>query len=201
MSTRMRWRLISRNFPLPMGHSGIILCLIIVSTVSLEGCGMQESEEAASLRAAAEQGDAEAQYKLGVAYANGEGVAQNDEEAVQWTRMAAEQGFAQAQHNLGAAYRYGLGVAQDYEEAVQWFLAAAEQGNASAQNNVGVMYADGRGVRQDYEEAYAWIGAAAAQGYSGTTETLQALREEMTPSQVESAVELAREYREKYVTH
>ena len=148
-----------------MGHSGIILCLIIVSTVSLEGCGMQESEEAASLRAAAEQGDAEAQYKLGVAYANGEGVAQNDEEAVQWTRMAAEQGFAQAQHNLGAAYRYGLGVAQDYEEA------------------------------------YAWIGTAAAQGYSGTTETLQALREEMTPSQVESAVELAREYREKYVTH
>jgi len=45
---------------------------------------------------AAEQGDAEAQYNLGVRYANGEGVPEDYKEAVKWFRKAAEQGFAAA---------------------------------------------------------------------------------------------------------
>ena len=40
----------------------------------------------------AEQGDAVAQFNLGVSYANGDGVPENDAEAVRWYRMAAEQG-------------------------------------------------------------------------------------------------------------
>ena len=44
----------------------------------------------------AEQGDAVAQFYLGVMYANGEGVIEDDKEAVKWYRLAAEQGFAQA---------------------------------------------------------------------------------------------------------
>ena len=42
----------------------------------------------------AEQGDAEAQYNLGVMYDNGQGVAQDYAEAVKWYRRAAEQGDA-----------------------------------------------------------------------------------------------------------
>jgi len=53
----------------------------------------------------AEQGSAEAQYNLGLMYANGDGVPQNDEEAVRWYRLAAEQGDANAQFNLGGMYR------------------------------------------------------------------------------------------------
>ena len=49
------------------------------------------------LRTPAEQGDAEAQFNLGVMYANGEGVTQDDKEAVKWYRLAAEQGNAEAQ--------------------------------------------------------------------------------------------------------
>ena len=52
----------------------------------------------------AEQGDADAQYNLGVMYDNGEGVTQDDAEAVKWYRRAAEQGNAFAQHNLGVMY-------------------------------------------------------------------------------------------------
>ncbi|WP_424339039.1 tetratricopeptide repeat protein, partial [Henriciella sp.] len=40
---------------------------------------------------AAEQGDAEAQYNLGVMYQNAEGVTRDDAEAVRWLRLAAEQ--------------------------------------------------------------------------------------------------------------
>ncbi len=128
MDIRMSWRLISHNFPRPMWRSGIIFGLVIGSIVSLEGVAQEVHDTAASLRAAAEQGDASAQY------------------------------------------------------------------------NLGLMYLEGQGVKQDNVEAYAWIRTAAAQGRSGTLEIRQALLREMTPSQEDRAIELAREYREKYVT-
>jgi hypothetical protein len=52
-------------------------------------------------RPLAEQGLADAQYTLGIMYANGRGVAQNYAEALKWYRMAAEQGNVAAQCNLG----------------------------------------------------------------------------------------------------
>ncbi len=128
-----------------------------------------------------------------------EGVAQDYAEALQWFRAAAEQGFVDAQYNLTLMYANGEGVAQDLEEAARLYRSAAEQGLAQAQVNIGVMYARGEGVAQDFAQAYAWIGTAAVQGLPGTAEMLQALRGEMTSSELKSAVELAREYREKYV--
>jgi len=47
-----------------------------------------------ALRARAEQGDAPAQFALGVMYAEGRGVPQDDAEAVRWYGLAAEQGHA-----------------------------------------------------------------------------------------------------------
>ncbi len=92
------------------------------------------------------------------------------------------------------------GVAQEVDDTAASLRAAAEQGDASAQYNLGVMYLEGQGVKQDNVEAYAWIRTAAAQGRSGTLEIRQALLREMTTSQEDRAIELAREYREKYVT-
>ena len=94
----------------------------------------------------AEQGDAVAQFNLGVMYANGEGVPEDDVEAVRWYRMAAEQGLAMAQSNLGAVYANGEGVPEDDAEAVRWYRKAAEQGIAVAQFNLGAVYANGDGV-------------------------------------------------------
>ena len=48
----------------------------------------------------AEQGDAFAQYNLGVMYANGDGVPQDDKIALKWFTLAAEQGHAGAKTNL-----------------------------------------------------------------------------------------------------
>ena len=45
-------------------------------------------------RRLAEQGDADAQYNLGVMYANGEGVPQDAAEAVRWYRISADVGLA-----------------------------------------------------------------------------------------------------------
>ena len=50
---------------------------------------------------AAAQGNAAAQFNLGVMYENGQGVRRDDAEAVKWYRQAAAQGLAKAQSNLG----------------------------------------------------------------------------------------------------
>jgi len=62
------------------------------------------------LRRLADQGDAKAQYELGVRYAHGYGVSRDDQEAAKWYRQAAEQGEADAQHALGVMYDKGQGV-------------------------------------------------------------------------------------------
>ena len=114
----------------------------------------------------AEQGDAFAQFSLGVMYGNGMGVTQDYKEADKWYRKAAEQGNAEAQFNLGVMYEDGQGVAQDYKEALKWWRKAAEQGERKAQYNLGAMYYDGTGVAQDYKSAHMWWNIAAANGNS-----------------------------------
>ena len=61
----------------------------------------------------AEQGDAYAQYNLGVMYDKGQGVPKDYKTAVKWYTLAAEQGDADAQNNLGLMYDEGKGVPQN----------------------------------------------------------------------------------------
>jgi TPR repeat protein len=84
------------------------------------------------LRPLAEQGEASAQYNLGLMFDNGQGVQQNYATAVSWYRRAAEQGHADAQNNLGVMYAQGRGVPQDHATAASWYQKAAEQDHATA---------------------------------------------------------------------
>ena len=80
----------------------------------------------------AEQGDASAQYNLGVMYRNGDDVNQDYDSAVNWYILAAEQGHDVAQFKLGLMYDMGIGVNRDISTAVMWYTLAAEQGNSNA---------------------------------------------------------------------
>lgn len=66
---------------------------------------------------AAEQGQAKAQFNLGVLYFNGQGVKQDYFKAAEWHQKAAEQGYADAQYNLAKIYYLGKGVKQDFVNA------------------------------------------------------------------------------------
>lgn len=91
------------------------------------------AEEALALaKKGAEKGDAEAQYKLGLHYADGRGVAKNYEEALKWFRKSAKKGNAHGQFELGYLYETGRGVEKDQKEAMRWYKKAAEQGNTHA---------------------------------------------------------------------
>jgi len=83
----------------------------------------------------AEQGNADAQFALGVMYGNGDGVPQDYAVAMKWYRLAAEQGIARAQYNLGIMYGNGKGVPQDYVQAHMWFNLAASKGNETGRKN------------------------------------------------------------------
>lgn len=86
-------------------------------------------EAAKQWRPLADQGDAVAQYNLGLLYLDGHGVPQNIAEAANWFRRAAEQDYTQAQHNLGAMYGSGQGVKRDYVQAYKWLNLCAAKGN------------------------------------------------------------------------
>lgn len=106
-----------------------ILFILIVLTSLLNCTSLKEIDD---LKALANNGNAVAQYNLGIMYAEGLGVQENNKEAVKWFKLAAEQGDTGAQYNLGVMYTKGLGIKQDYNEAFRWFKLAAEQGNADA---------------------------------------------------------------------
>jgi uncharacterized protein len=86
------------------------------------------------LLAAAEQGDAEAQFNLGVMLENGvddNGYAIEGRkadamraEAIKWLLSAAEQGLPRAQLQLAEAYAGGGEAPEDYVKACGWFLVA-----------------------------------------------------------------------------
>ena len=113
---------------------------------------------------AAEQGDADAQYKLGRCYYEGKGVEEDKEEAVKWYTKAAEQGNADAQYKLGEYYGCFWGGKCDMEEAFKWYTKAAELGNADAMTELGRCYEYDWGVEKDKKEAVKWYRKAVEQG-------------------------------------
>jgi len=90
-----------------------------------------EDGAAATVRLAAEQGRADAQFAMGRKYEDGHGVPQYYAEAMSWYRLAAEQGHAGAQLRLGMMYREGRGVPHDFFKAYMWLNLAASRFTAS----------------------------------------------------------------------
>ena len=74
----------------------LLICLMLFT-----GSAHAAEDDFDSVKKAAEQGDTDAQARLGFMYTWGEGVTQDNAEAVRWYRKAAEQGDADVQAWLG----------------------------------------------------------------------------------------------------
>jgi hypothetical protein len=72
------------------------------------------------LRLSADQGNVEAEDRVGLMYYLGEGVPQDYLEAVRWYKAAANKGNAHAQWQLVDMYQKGIGVPQDLAESKRW---------------------------------------------------------------------------------
>ena len=119
------------------------------------------------LRAEAQDGDRNAQYRLAVALtqeykASGDQAAQGD--SLRWLREAAANGHPQAQAEMGDLYLAGRGVVQDFIQAADWYRKAADQGDAEAMYSLGKMAQAGWGMDENLVEAYIWLNLASARG-------------------------------------
>lgn len=141
----------------------------------------------AELRPAAETGDPDAQYIVGVVLAQGY-VDQPDPEAgASWLHRAAEQGHIQAQLELARMYRTGDGVDENLAEMLRWYRRAAEQGDVGAQLFVADAYAYGQGVEPDLIEAYAWYEIAVRYWGHLAEHARQAVADHLSDSQIAEA--------------
>jgi len=113
---------------------------------------------------AAEAGQADAQFDLGVLYAQGLGVKRDLTLAARWYRHAADQGNLEAEFALGQMYSRGWGVPRDEQDALRWFELAAN-GLDSDGPPTGWATLDGYGVAQDPKQAAYWYQRAAEKGH------------------------------------
>ena len=175
----------------------------------------------------AESGIAEAQFKLGMIYAYGQGVPQDDQQALKWYQLSAEKGNSRAQYALGMMYYKGQGVPLSEQKAMEWFRLSIGQtvfperiiiynlakknvvsalkilvddagnGMAEAQYYLGDLYGDGIGVPQDYMLAHMWYNLSALQGHENATDQISSLEDKMSPQQIEQAQEMVRDWNPK----
>jgi TPR repeat protein len=115
-------------------------------------------------KAAADAGQAEAQFDLGVLYAGGLGVHRDFTAAASWYRKAAEQGNAEAQYALGQLYSRGWGIPKDQSDAIRWFQMA----NSVESDGPPTEWAsvEGYGMPQDPQQAAYWYRQAADKGHA-----------------------------------
>lgn len=98
---------------------------------------------------AADQGDANGLYNLGMCYLQGFGVDRDPERAFECFRTASEAGHPEAINNLGGFYRDGIVVEKDHVNATRWFKKSAEMENAYGMLNYGLALQRGEGTPVD----------------------------------------------------
>lgn len=121
--------------------------------------GLQkEMEMKELLRRAADQGHADATYRLRQQYPEG-----TERDAL--LLKAGELGSLEAQRDLGALYATGDWTGpRDAVRAAEWYRRAAERGHPDAQYNLGFMYLLGEGVEANPNEGLRWLKRSADQG-------------------------------------
>ena len=114
---------------------------------------------------AAELGNAEALFNMGVFYMEGMGCDQDMELSAKYFHRAARRRHPEAQFAYGDLLSQGWGVEQDEKRALKWFLDAAENGHVEAMYRLGECYEQGIGTDVNLEAAKKWYDAACSKGH------------------------------------
>jgi TPR repeat protein len=104
----------------------VVICIIAFLAV---GVSAEARKNGVNFTALAEQGNVEAQFRLGIKYGSG-GKDRNDAEARKWLKKAAEQGHIIAQYQMGIIS--GWYNPPNHKEAEFWLAKAVAQGHPDA---------------------------------------------------------------------
>ena len=132
----------------------------ITLTSALRDPSMETNEVARTLikcfglfKKAADKGDANGLYNLGMCYMQGYGCMPDEDLAYKCFRTSAEAGHPEAINNIGGFYRDGIVVRANPETAAKWFAKSAELGNAYGMFNYALALQRGEGVEKDVAKA------------------------------------------------
>lgn len=117
-------------------------------------------------RKASAQGDAQAEYRLGMRFVMGNSVLPHDvSQGLVLMQKAGEHGYIHSFSAIADFYRTGgYGISEDTAIAISWYRRAADLGDAPSQGRLGWIYQYGRGVPEDVAQAISWYRKAADQG-------------------------------------
>ena len=130
-----------------------------------ESSGGDEAIERANrlYRRAADKGDAQAMWSLGVNHLSSKGGVTDHAEAVRWLQKAVDHDHELAAWALGKMYLVGNSVARDESRGVELLRRGGELGNSAACRELAEIYEHGRfGVAADPEAARRWARRAEA---------------------------------------
>lgn len=116
------------------------------------------------LQILANEGDTDAQWRLGHAYLWGREIERNLKNAFKWAELSANQGNSNGQWLLGTLYEDGHGVGKDYSKAFLCYKKSAEQDNFEGQYFLAHCFEFGVGVDADEDQAEKWLLLSASQG-------------------------------------
>ncbi|MGO9460100.1 MAG: hypothetical protein ACLPWS_09210 [Rhodomicrobium sp.] len=134
------------------------------------------SEDWSALETAAQQGDREAQFRIGARFLSDTTLAGGAAAAARWLERAAGKGHIEAQFMLASLYERGAGVAKDEAQAMALYRKAAAAGHVRAMHNLGVLFS-AHATPQDYREAALWFSRAAEAGFADSQYNLALLYE------------------------
>lgn len=124
-----------------------------------------------ALRRDATAGRANAQYLMGMMYAEGHHLPQDTELALHWLERAAKQGHLDAQLDLGLLCL----ESGDAEGGRQWLIIAGAGGSVQAQYQLFRYYFEGQYGAPDYSQAMEWLEWAAQGGVVEAQDALGSL--------------------------
>lgn len=145
-------------------------CTLFVMQAFAEGSLFPEASM--QLQRDAEQGNADAQFRLGGYYQQQHRSRENQQLAFKWMLAAARQGHVQAQVNVARYYKTGTGTEKSLPEALKWFSMASDQNHPAGHFGLGRMYYRGHGVDQDYARAFQLYELAARSGHASAQAAL-----------------------------
>ena len=102
---------------------------------------------------AADAGDSNGLYNLGMCYMQGYGCVQDQDLAYKCFLASAEAGHPESINNVGGFYRDGIVVRANPETAAKWFARSADLGNVYGMFNYALALQRGEGVEKDAKKA------------------------------------------------
>jgi len=145
-----------------------ILIILFVMGMVAPGFALTDAELLARQLAAAEKGDAEAQFKLGERYTYGRGVNQDLNQGFEWYRKAVTNGYSLDIEKIAKYYYVNLGFFKGMQDDAK--------------------------ISVFTEQAYLWFSIEAMQGVKSAASYRDKLEKELTVEQIAHAKSLAKSF-------